>query len=198
MKKTAKFFLIGLCVLALLSPLSYSQSRREKQDQPEKLMDIAGVKSGMTIGEAGAGSGFLTFFLSQRVGAQGHVYANDIDKRSLQRLNDRREREGIENITTVLGEVADPLFPVKDLDLVTMIWAFHDFTEKVAWLKNVKKYMKKDAAIFIFDGQNSHTGLNRETMKNYAEAAGFQLAKYEYLHGSVYVYELRINDGSRF
>jgi tRNA A58 N-methylase Trm61 len=43
----------------------------------------------MIIGEAGAGDGYLTFFLSRRVGASGRIYANDIDPGSLRRLEDR-------------------------------------------------------------------------------------------------------------
>ena len=45
-----------------------------------------------------------------------------------------------------LGKVNDPLFPVEDLDLVTMIWAFRDFTERAAWLKNVRRYLKDECA----------------------------------------------------
>ena len=119
--------------------VSLAQSRRDKRDQPEKLLDIAGVKPGMSVGEAGAGSGYFTFHISRRVGDRGKVYANDIDESSLQNLTDRCEREGVENIETVLGEIADPCFPVSDLDMVTMLYAFHDFTEKEQWLRNVKK-----------------------------------------------------------
>ena len=191
MKEALRIMIVGCCLVSLSAPPITAQSRRDRRDRPEKLLDHAGVKPGMVIGEAGAGSGFLTFFLSRRVGEAGHVYANDIDAGSLRRLPERCEREGVDNITTILGEVDDPLFPVNDLDLVTMIYAFHDFTEKVAWLRNVKKYMKPDAPIFIFDGQDSHTGLNRETAERIAAEAGFRLANHAHLHGGLWVYELR-------
>ena len=75
-------------------------------------------------------------------------------------------------------------------------WLMKFLTEKVDWLKNVKKYMKKNAGIFIFDGQNSHTGLNQDTMKNYADEAGLELTRYEHLHGGIYLYELHMKDRS--
>ena len=131
MRPSARLVLIGMIAAGPLVSLSASaQDSREQREQPEKLLDVAGVKPGMIVGEAGAGDGFLTFFLSRRVGASGRVYANDIDLGSLRRLDDRSRREGASNITTVLGKVDDPLFPVKELDLVTMIWAFHDFAER--------------------------------------------------------------------
>jgi ubiquinone/menaquinone biosynthesis C-methylase UbiE len=194
MRDAAKFLFVLVCMMILLAPLSPVQSWREQRQQPEKLMDIAGIEPGMIVGEAGAGDGFLTFFISRRIGDEGHVYANDIDKNALRRLNERGAREGVKNITTVLGEVADPCFPVKDLDVVTMIYAFHDFTEKAAWLVNVKKYLKKDAAIYIFDAQDYHTGMSKEAVEKLGEEAGFQLTRCEKIHGGLWIYVLDIKE----
>ncbi len=193
-KKSIHRVLIGALTAGLFSLSVSAQDSREQREQPEKLLDIAGVKSGMIVGEAGAGDGFLTFFLAKRVGASGHIYANDIDSDSLHRLNERSRSEGVGNITTVLGKVDDPLFPVNGLDLVTMIWAFHDFTERVAWLKNVKKYLKEDAGIFIFDGQAAH--FSREIAQSDAEEAGFRLVRCEHVHDKIWLYELRIKKGA--
>jgi len=192
MKDTLKCVIIFVCIVTLLTPLCSAQTRREQRQQPEKLLDIAGIKPGMTVGEAGAGDGFLTFFISRRVGEEGRVYANDISKNALRRLNERKEREGVKNITTVLGEVDDPCFPAKDIDVITMIYAFHDFTEKTAWLINAKKYLKKDAAIYIFDAQDYHTGMSQESVEKYAEEAGFSLTRCEQIHGGLWVYVLAL------
>ncbi|MBN1273047.1 MAG: methyltransferase domain-containing protein [Candidatus Aminicenantes bacterium] len=194
MKKLTKTFALFLGIIVLFVSFSVSQSRRDRRDQPEKLLEYAGVKPGMTIGEAGAGSGYFTFFLSRRVGDRGKIYANDIDEDSLQALKNRCRREGVENIETVVGEIADPCFPVSDLEMVTMLYAFHDFTEKEQWLRNVKKYMKDDASLVIFDGQDAHTGLNKEVVSNIAGKTGFELLKHEHLHNGIWVYVLNIRN----
>ena len=167
------------------------QSRRDQRDQPEKLMDFAGVKSGMLIGEAGAGRGYLTFFLSRRVGEKGMIYANDIDKQALKDLVHRCEKEAVKNIEVVLGKVADPNFPVTNLDMVVMLYAFHDFTDKEAWLKNVKKYMKQDASLVIFDRQDAHTGMSKELVMRVGKRAGFKLVQYTSLHSGLWAYILK-------
>ena len=185
-------------VLVLFSDIGTAQShRRDKWVQPEKVMDAVGVKPGMVIGEAGAGRGYLTFKLSGRVGEKGKIYANDIDRSALQAIKNQCKRESINNITTVQGEVDDPLFPVSELDMVIMLHAFHDFEKKVEWLKNVKHYMKPEAALVIIDGHNSHTKLNKERIQKMGEDAGFELVRYETFLPRDFIYVFRIKGSGK-
>ena len=66
----------------------------------------------------------------------------------------------------------------------------------MAWLENVGEYMESDAAIFIFDGQDAHTGLDRAVVESLAEQGGFELRRHERLHGGLWAYELRRKDPS--
>jgi ubiquinone/menaquinone biosynthesis C-methylase UbiE len=192
MRKFKFITLLLLSVLVLFLGFVLVQSnRRDARVQPEKIMDVIGVKPGMVIGEAGAGRGYLTFKLSRRVGETGMIYANDIDRGVLQSINNRSKRENIKNIKTIVGKVEDPLFPVNELDMVVMIRAFHDFEKKVEWLKNTKKYMKLDAALVIIDGHDDHTQLNKEKVEKMGEEAGYQLVKYETFLAEDYIYVFR-------
>ncbi|MCK4646637.1 MAG: class I SAM-dependent methyltransferase [Candidatus Aminicenantes bacterium] len=197
MKKLRFITLLLLSVLVLFSGFILAQSnRRDARVQPEKVMDVIGVKPGMVIGEAGAGRGYLTFNLSRRVGETGMIYANDINRGVLRSINNRCKRENINNIKTVLGKVEDPLFPVNELDMVVMLRAFHDFEKKVEWLKNAKKYMKPDATLVIIDGHDYHTQLNKEKVEKMGEEAGYQLVQYETFltEDFIYVFRVKISD----
>ena len=148
----------------------------------EKAMDAIGVAPGMIVGEAGAGDGYFTFPLLARVGPKGAVYANDIDKNALARLRNRGEREGDSNVFTVVGEVDDPLFPRKDLDMVVLVHALHDFSHPVEWMVNVKKYMRPGATLAVIDvdperGRHDRHFLPRERIAGYAKEAGFDVVK---------------------
>lgn len=145
-KKLGLAIVIGI----LCFGLSIASDKRDKQHQPEKVMDVVGVKPGMIIGEVGAGTGYFTFKLARRVGEFGHVYANDISRRSLRSLKDRCEREGIKNIDTIVGEVEDPLLP-KGLDMVFIVNAFHDLANPVALLNNLSHSLKSKASVVIID-----------------------------------------------
>lgn len=193
MKKLSLPLIRIFVVLILFNGFCNSQSRRDTYwVQPEKVMDVVGVKKGMVIGEAGAGTGYLTFWLSKGVGPEGKIYANDINKGVLETVESRFRRENIDNITTVLGEVADPLFPENELDMIIMLRAFHDFTKKGEWLINAKKYMKPQASLVIIDSHNNHTNLTKKKVESLGEAAGLELVQYETFLPENFIYVFKI------
>jgi ubiquinone/menaquinone biosynthesis C-methylase UbiE len=136
---------------AALSATCQSTDARDKDHQPEKVMDVAGVAPGMVIGEVGAGHGYFTFWLARRVGPQGKIYANDILSSALAAIRDRCRRENFKNIETILGKVEDPLFPVGALDMVFIVNAFHDLEKPVELLNNLLPSLKPGAQVVIMD-----------------------------------------------
>ena len=194
MKKSQKWVFHLFAVIILSNFCLAQSSRRDAKVQPERVMDAIGLKPGMVIGEAGAGRGYLTFKLIGRIGESGKIYANDIDKGVLKSIRNRCERERIHNITTVLGEVADPRFPVNDLDMIIMLHAFHDFEKKVEWLKNAKKYMKPRATLVIIDSHDPHTGLDKSKVSAMGEEAGLELVQYETFLQDDFIYVFKIGE----
>jgi len=133
------------------SQLTFCQADREKWQPPKKIMIAIGVKEGMVIGEAGAGRGWFTFYLAERVGEKGKIYANDISKDRLEYLRNRAQRENVENIEIVLGEVEDPLFPEKNLDMIVMVYVLHMLERPMQFMENLAKYLKKDGKLVIIE-----------------------------------------------
>jgi ubiquinone/menaquinone biosynthesis C-methylase UbiE len=147
----------------------------------EQALNVVGVTPGMVVGEAGAGEGYFTLPLARRVGATGAVYANDISQRSLAALERDAKRDGLANVQTVVGDVDDPRFPRRDLELVVVVHAFHDFDKPVEWLVNLKKYLRPGGTVAIIDrdparGAESHFW-PRDRIAGYAEKAGYRMVK---------------------
>ncbi len=200
MKRHRLLYAVLLVSILCISLVYCQNSYRDRMMQPEKIMDAIGVKSGMVIGEAGAGRGYFTFKLSKRVGETGKIYANDINSRSLKSIRENCKDEKIENITTILGEVTDPLFPKGKLDMVFMIAAFHDFEKPVKWLENVKACMKPEATLVIVEKDPDKSGyasdhhMTEEEILETLEKGGFQLVKIETFLEDDYIFICRIPD----
>jgi ubiquinone/menaquinone biosynthesis C-methylase UbiE len=153
---------------------------RDRDLQPERIMEAVGLKPGMMVGEAGASYGYFTFKLSRRIGPAGTVYANDIDSAALRLIEKKCESEKIMNIKTVLGAVDDPLFPKNNLDMVVVFDCLFEFSEQAAWMRNARKYLKPEGRLVFVDPDPSKIGpsahfLSRQKIREFAREAGYAI-----------------------
>ena len=114
-------------------------------------MDSVRVAPGMIIGEVGAGEGYFTFKLAERVGQEGKIYANDVLPRVLNTIERKCREQGVENIETVVGQYLDPDFPVDKLDMVVLVYSFHEIGQPVRFLNKTLDYMEPGARLVIID-----------------------------------------------
>jgi len=77
-------------------------NRRETQD-PLRLWRRIGLRSGDTVVDVGAGSGFFSFPAALVVGAAGHVYAVDISEELVELVRDRARQAKLSNVEPVLS-----------------------------------------------------------------------------------------------
>ena len=152
---------------------------RDRDLQPQKILDVIGLREGMKAGEAGASYGYFTFKMSRRVGSKGVVYANDIDKNALMQIEEKCKAEKIANIKTVLGAIEDPLFPEKDLDMVVVFDCLFEFSEPAGWMRNARKYLKPGCQLVIVDPDPAKIGstghfLSRKRVIDLAAESGYE------------------------
>jgi len=196
----AAFVLLLTAFVSAQSVLQESWERHDNERQPPiKVMDALGIKPGMTVGEVGAGRGRYTVYLAERVGPTGKVYAEDIDRESIEALRDRLKRTGLGNTEVILGEVEDPLFPKNAIDVVVMVLSYHHLARPVALLKNLIPSLKPGAIVAVLDpdavkdpGSRSSEYTSREKIEREAGQAGFELVRVEDFHTRDNLFVLRV------
>ncbi|MFC2164836.1 class I SAM-dependent methyltransferase [Acidobacteriota bacterium] len=197
-------FLVVLFVVNLLFGLQQSIEEWEKKtfikQPPEKVMDAAGIKPGMIIGEVGAGRGRFTMHLARRVGPKGKILANDIDAEGLAYLRERCQHAGFTNVETILGKVDDPRFPEGALDMVFMVWTYHFFDQPITMLKKLLPTLKPGGTVVLVEpdpkrgpGGADH-GISPERMHREAEQAGFKVIRIEDFLPQDLIFILKIRD----
>jgi ubiquinone/menaquinone biosynthesis C-methylase UbiE len=200
MVKNRNFAWIPICLFLFTSASICTAQVRDTWQQPEKVMDAIGVTAGMTVGEVGAGEGYFTFKLAGRVGKEGKVYANDIDRSSLRHIEESSRREGIDQVTTIVGDVEDPLFPAGAMDLVIMVYVLHDLTKPVELLRNIQPALKPGAPLVILErdpeksGDRSGHFYGREKLLEIVGEAGFELVRVETFLSRDNVYIFKLSD----
>ena len=84
---------------------------RDAWQEPERVMDSLGVTSGTIVADIGAGGGWFTIKLANRVGPTGLVYAEDIQREMIESINRRVNRTNLSNVETIIGTSNNPKIP---------------------------------------------------------------------------------------
>ena len=76
-------------VANIVAPIWHDERERDAAGEPRQLVRLLGIKSGMTVADVGAGSGYYVAWLSRIVGPHGHVIAEDVVPEYLRGLRRR-------------------------------------------------------------------------------------------------------------
>jgi len=165
------------------------EAKRDDEYQEERVLDIAGVHPGMTVGEVGAGNGYFTLKLARRIGPPGKVYANDIIADALAELRDRAREQGLPNIETILGTELDPRLPAGSLDIVFLVRVLHDLSRPVDVLEKIAASLKPGAKVIVVEveGGKAWDGKNVvfHTRKRFLDIIGRSRFKVERIDDSL-------------
>jgi ubiquinone/menaquinone biosynthesis C-methylase UbiE len=131
------------------------EKKRDAEYQEVRVLDIAGVRPGMIVGEVGAGNGYFSLKLARRVGPSGKVYANDIVEDFLAEIRDRSKQQNLLNIETILGTETDPRLPAGRLDMVFMVRVLHDLTKPGQVLEKIAAGLKPGAKVIIVETEDN-------------------------------------------
>ena len=101
---------------------------REKEEEPKKLLEILDFKAGQIVADIGAGSGYYSFRIADKVGPNGKVLAVDIQKEMLDLIRARMKKQEVANIEPILGTETDPKLPAGGVDLVLLVDVYHEFS----------------------------------------------------------------------
>jgi len=127
---------------------------RDLWQRPDRIMDVLGVADASVVADVGAGSGWFTVRLARRVGPNGVVYAQDVQKEMLASISRRVQREGLTNVQPVLGEGSDPRLPPRargKLDAILIVGVYHEIDDRITMLKNLAEALKPQGRIGVID-----------------------------------------------
>jgi SAM-dependent methyltransferase len=162
-----------------------------------EIMDVIGVKPGLTVGEIGAGNGRFAVKVAARVGSSGKVYANDIDPKAVRFMEQRCEREGITNMAIIHSKDVEPGFPTGKLDLVYLINTYDHLVDPITLLRNTRRSLKPDGrlAVIAYDPQKlaDHSGhaVPRKRLITECTRAGFTLVHLDttFIYDNIYLFK---------
>jgi predicted methyltransferase len=158
---------------------------RDDWQQPDEVMDHLGISDGAHVADIGAGGGWFTVRLARRVGPNGVVYAEDIQRQMIESIARRVKREGLSNVQTRLGTPADPRLP-RGLHAVLMVDTYTQLSDPTALLRRIAEALAPNGRLGIVDFKLDGAGgpgppiedrVSPESIKAHATAAGLRLVE---------------------
>jgi protein-L-isoaspartate O-methyltransferase len=131
---------------------------REAWQKPEQIMDALGVAEGSTVADIGAGAGWFTIQLARRVGPNGAVYAQDVQRQMLEAIRRRVAREGLQNVQTRLGAGSTPNLPERTFDAILVVDVYDAVDEPVPLLRNLAAALKPGGRLGIVNYKPGNGG----------------------------------------
>jgi len=124
---------------------------REQEEMPEQLLQALKIQAGDVVADVGAGVGYFSLRLARLVGKTGKVLAVDIQQAMLDELARSRDREGLQNIDTILGTVTDPKLLPNTVDLVLLVDVYHEFSQPAAMMEKIRAALKPKARLVLVE-----------------------------------------------
>lgn len=127
------------------------RAERDDLEQPDKVLSTLNIAPGSTVADIGAGIGYYSLRLAQKVGPQGRVLATDIQPEMLARLRDNMKKTKITNIEPILCTPIDAKLPAGQLDLALMVDVYHELANPEETMAQVRRALKPDGRLVLIE-----------------------------------------------
>jgi precorrin-6B methylase 2 len=156
---------------------------RTREERPELVLAALELAPGMKVADVGAGTGFYSWRIAERVGESGRVYAVEVQPQMLDFLGRQMASRGIKNVEPVLGTAADPRLAPDSLDLALMVDVYHELEFPYEMLARLTDALKPGGRIVFVEYRGEDAAVPIKPLHKMTEA---QVRKEAELHPLVW------------
>lgn len=124
---------------------------RAREEKPSRLIKALDLKSGQVVADIGAGTGYFSRRMAEKVGPEGVVYAVDIQPEMLEILERNLEKIKVQNVRPVLGTLTDPELHPESIDLALMVDVYHEFSHPYEMLQAITRALKPGGRVVFVE-----------------------------------------------
>jgi precorrin-6B methylase 2 len=143
---------------------------RLEEERPELLLSALQLGPGMTVADIGAGTGYYSWRMAQRVGPGGTVYAVDVQPEMIKLLEEQMSRRGAANVKAVLGGLTDPGLPPGSIDLALMVDVYHELEYPYEMLAAIVRALKPGGRLVFVEFRSGDAAVPIKPLHTMTEA----------------------------
>ena len=125
------------------------REEREKEERTDVLIKSLNLKAGMTIADVGAGTGYLSRRMADKVGANGTVYAVDVQPEMIGKL--KKLSKNHPTIKPILCDVDNVKLPANSIDLAIMVDVYHELEFPREMTQSILAALKSNGKLVLVE-----------------------------------------------
>lgn len=122
---------------------------RKIWQKPQEIVDQMQLKGNERVLDLGAGSGYFSFPISQKL-TTGRLFAADVEPEMIRHIHHHAMLKGIQNIEVKLIDPQKPEIP-NNIDIVFMCDVMHHIASPIEWMSGIVKQLPSGAQFHIIE-----------------------------------------------
>ena len=127
----------------------FNKKASNPKNKPDEIIKNLKILPGQNIADIGSGGGYFSFRFAELVGKEGKVYSIDTNKELLEYISNNVKQKN--NINIILATEENIPLPECVIDLIFMRNAYHHITNRIEYMKKLKKLLKSDGKVAIIE-----------------------------------------------
>jgi len=128
-----------------------SAADRDEKQKPRELVEAMSLKPGRVVADVGTGTGYMLPYLSEAVGPQGHVLAEDIFPDFLEKAEKTAKEHKLANVAFIKGSETDPGLPENGVDVVLGLDTYHHWNYPEKMLAALHRELRDGGRLVIVE-----------------------------------------------
>jgi len=160
----------------------FDDPARDAWQKPHEVITALKLPADATVADIGAGTGYFAARFAHMV-PKGRVYAVDLEPDMVAHLGERAKKDGLANLTPVLGATDSPKLPAL-VDLVILVDVYHHIDARQQYFGKLRESLKANGRVAVIDfrmdatmGPSKAMRIAPEMVKTEMTKAGYALAE---------------------
>ena len=129
----------------------FERDGREVWDRREDIIRHLPLRAGTRVADIGAGTGFFTVLMADRVGQSGRVYAVDVAPSFVEATVQRARDTGFNNVVGVVNDQHSVRLAPHSVDLVFISDTYHHFEYPRSTLRSIHEALRPGGELVVID-----------------------------------------------
>ena len=119
--------------------------------ESDRIAELLGLEAGMRVADVGAGDGDWAVEMAGHVGAEGHVFATEVDEQEIGTIERKIASRGLDNMTAILGGQESTGLEEGCCDAILLRLVYHHFTRPEPMRASLRRALKPGGLIAVID-----------------------------------------------